>query len=289
LGAIREIEERVVARSYLFVPADRPEMLAKSERRGADAVIIDLEDAVAPSAKSTARAAVALWLAATPHELGERWVRVNPGGALVQDVVALAGCDVEGIVVPKVRGPEDVVAAIDALDRAGMAAAQVIALIETPPAVLAVAAIAAVPRVYQLMIGEMDLGSELRIDPSSPAWLPIRLQLVVASAAAGIEAPLGPVDPDFADAERLRTETRALYEIGFRSRPAIHPAQVPVFNEALTPSPEEVSEAQRLVGAFDAAVADGRGAFADVDGRMIDEAMVKVARATLESARRAGR
>jgi citrate lyase subunit beta/citryl-CoA lyase len=191
--------------------------------------------------------------------------------------------------LPKVRSAGDVITAVGVLDRAGLGEARVIVLIETARAVLAVAEIATAPRVHQMMTGEMDLGSELRIDPSSPAWLPIRLQLVVASAAAGIEAPLGPVDPDFSDPERLRAETRALYDIGFRSRPAIHPAQVPVFNEALTPSPDEVAEAERLVGAFDAAVADGRGAFADVDGRMIDEAMVKVARATLESARRAGR
>jgi citrate lyase subunit beta/citryl-CoA lyase len=287
LGAVREIEERMVARTYLFVPGDRPEMLAKSERRGADAVIIDLEDAVAPSVKEAAREAMASWLT-TPRQGGERWVRVNPGEALVDDVAAIAA-HIDGIMLPKVRSAGDVITAVGVLDRAGLGEARVIVLIETARAVLAVAEIATAPRVHQMMTGEMDLGSELRIDPSSPAWLPIRLQLVVASAAAGIEAPLGPVDPDFSDPERLRAETRALYDIGFRSRPAIHPAQVPVFNEALTPSPDEVAEAERLVGAFDAAVADGRGAFADVDGRMIDEAMVKVARATLESARRAGR
>jgi citrate lyase subunit beta/citryl-CoA lyase len=294
LGAVREIEERMVARTYLFVPGDRPEMLAKSERRGADAVIVDLEDAVAPSVKEAAREAMASWLT-TPRQGGERWVRVNPGEALVDDVAAIAeagaapAVHIDGIMLPKVRSAVDVITAVGVLDRARLGEARVIVLIETARAVLAVAEIATAPRVHQMMIGEMDLGSELGIDPSSPAWLPIRLQLVVASAAAGIEAPLGPVDPDFADPERLRAETRALYDIGFRSRPAIHPAQVPVFNEALTPSPDEVAEAERLVGAFDAAVADGRGAFADVDGRMIDEAMVKVARATLESARRAGR
>jgi citrate lyase subunit beta/citryl-CoA lyase len=287
LGAVREIEERMVARTYLFVPGDRLEMLAKSERRGADAVIVDLEDAVAPSVKEAAREAMASWLT-TPRQGGERWVRVNPGEALVDDVAAIAA-HIDGIMLPKVRSAGDVITAVGVLDRAGLGEARVIVLIETARAVLAVAEIATAPRVHQMMTGEMDLGSELRIDPSSPAWLPIRLQLVVASAAAGIEAPLGPVDPDFSDPERLRAETRALYDIGFRSRPAIHPAQVPVFNEALTPSPDEVAEAERLVGAFDAAVADGRGAFADVDGRMIDEAMVKVARATLESARRAGR
>ena len=104
---------------------------------------------------------------------------------------------------------------------------------------------------------------------------------MVASAAAGIEPPLGPVNPDFDDLEALESETRELYDMGYRSRPAIHPRQVSVFNAALAPTAAEVAWAVNVLEEYDAAVAAGRGTFTDQAGNMVDEAVVKVARRIL--------
>ena len=136
------------------------------------------------------------------------------------------------------------------------------------------------------MIGELDLSAELGIDPhNSAALAPLRMQVVVASAALGLEPPLGPVSPDFRDLDGLRRDTTVLAGLGFGSRPAIHPAQVPIFNDVFSPSPEAVAEAKKLIALYEAALADGRGAVTDADGHMVDEAVVRVARRTLERAR----
>jgi citrate lyase subunit beta/citryl-CoA lyase len=287
----------MTARSYLFVPGDRPDMLTKAGQRGADAVIADLEDAVAPAGKVAARATVVAWLNDLAEPGFEPWVRINPTTELRDgDLAAVLLPQVYGIMVPKVRSVEELLAVGDLLGRlesaAGRSASEVklLPIIETVPGLLAVAALARAPRVHQLMIGEFDLGAELGIDPTyEPALIPLRMQVVVASAAAGIEPPLGPVSADFQDLDSLRDETRRLVRLGFGSRPAIHPAQVPVFNEVMTPAPEEAKRAGRLVSLYEQALAEGRGAVTDDEGHMVDEAVVKVARRVLETARRAAR
>ena len=136
------------------------------------------------------------------------------------------------------------------------------------------------------MIGELDLSAELGIDPTNQlALLPLRMQIVVVSAALGLEAPLGPVSPDFRDLETLRQETEELAGLGFGSRPAIHPLQVPVYNEVFGPSPEVVARARKLVSLYDSALAEGRGAVTDDEGHMVDEAVVRLARRVLDRAR----
>lgn len=272
----------MAARTYLFVPGDRSDMLAKAAVRGAGAIIADLEDAVAPGAKQRARETVAAWVTETAGAPVERWVRVNADGtAQAADIAALGDAPVDGVMLPKVRSPDDMLDLADALDGVGMRHVKILPIIETAHAVLSLPAIARGPRVHQLMIGEQDLGAELGFALGADAWLPIRLQVVVASAAAGIHPPLGPVDADFHDLDRLRRDTRALYEIGFRSRPAIHPAQIAVYDEALRPTSAEVAWAEQVVAAHEADVAEGRGATVDREGRMVDEAVVKLARATL--------
>ena len=285
----------MTARSYLFVPGDRPDMLTKAGQRGADAVIADLEDAVAPAGKLEARGTVAAWLNGLTGPGFEPWVRINPTTELRDgDLAAVLLPRVYGIMVPKVRSVEELLAVGDLLDRLELAAGRpagkvkLLPIIETVPGLLAVAALARAPRVHQLMIGEFDLSAELGIDPTyEPALIPLRMQVVVASAAAGIEPPLGPVSPDFRDLDSLRHETQRLVRLGFGSRPAIHPAQVLVFNEVMTPAPEEVERSTRLISLYEEALADGRGAVTDDEGHMVDEAVVKVARRVLETARRA--
>ena len=287
----------MTARSYLFVPGDRPDMLTKAGRRSADAVIADLEDAVAPAGKAAARDTVSDWLDNLAEPGFEPWVRVNPTEDLLEDdLAAVFRAPLHGIMVPKVRSVDELLAIGDLLERlesdAGRPPSDVklLPIVETADGLLAVDELARAPRVHQLMIGEFDLGAELGVDPTyEAAFVPLRMQLVVASAAAGIEPPLGPVSPDFQDLDLLRDETRRLVRLGFGSRPAIHPAQVPVFNEVMTPTPEETERAGRLVSLYEQALADGRGAITDDAGHMVDEATIKVARRVLETARRAVR
>jgi citrate lyase subunit beta/citryl-CoA lyase len=271
-------------RTYLFVPGDGEQKLAKAVTRGADAVIADLEDAVTADGKARARATVARWLHNRTKPHVERWVRVNPGSMLAADVAALAGTTISGIFLPKVAGRRDVETARAALDAAGQRSAAVIPLIETASALARVHDIAEAPRVRQLMIGEMDLGADLGMAPASSAWTAVRVQLVIASSAAGLPPPIGPVDPDFRDLDRLRRETRRLYEMGYGSRAAIHPAQIPVFREALTPDAADTARAREVVEMYDRAVEAGRGVAVDADGRMLDEAVVRWARRILDLA-----
>jgi citrate lyase subunit beta/citryl-CoA lyase len=282
------------ARSYLFVPGDRPDMLTKAGQRGADAVIADLEDAVAPDGKLGARQTVAAWLAGMERPVFDVWVRVNPTADLLgDDIAAVFSPNLAGVMVPKVLASDELMAVSDLLD--GLEAevgrpqgdVELLPIIETAAGLLAVNDLARAPRVTRLMIGEFDLGADLGIDPIyEAAFIPLRMQVVVASAAAGIEPPLGPVSAGYRDLETFSDETRRLARLGFSARPAIHPAQVAVINSALSPSTADVERAQRLVDIYERALAEGRGAVNDDDGRMVDEAVVKVARRILETADR---
>jgi citrate lyase subunit beta/citryl-CoA lyase len=126
---------------------------------------------------------------------------------------------------------------------------------------LSARAVAEHARVWQLGLGELDLCAEVGIEPSADEreLLPIRVQVVLASAAAGLDPPIGPVSTDFRDLAALRRSTDALRRLGFGSRWAIHPAQVPVINQVFTPSPEQVKAARRLVERYDSALGMGVG------------------------------
>jgi citrate lyase subunit beta/citryl-CoA lyase len=270
-------------------------MLAKAAHRGADAIIVDLEDAVAPSSKAAARVITAAWVTGLAGPTPPVWVRVNNRPDLLDDdIAAVLHRRLRGLMIPKVNSVSELEAIAALLDEmepgAGFAPGAVLLLpiIETARGLLTVADIAAAPRVERLMIGELDLGADLGVDATDEvALVPLRLQVVVASAAAGIAPPLGPVAPDYRDLEALADDTHRLYRQGFRSRPAIHPDQVPIFNDVFTPSTAEVARAQRLVELYEAAHAAGRGAVVDEDGRMVDEAVVRAARNTIDTAGRA--
>ncbi len=266
-------------RSFLYVPGDRPDRFPKAFASGADAVIIDLEDSVAPSAKGPAREAAATWLTTGDDR---PWIRVNSGVELAADLDAVlhAGRPA-GVVVPKADPPLlDVVAA--ALE--GGTACEVAALVETAAAVVALADIAAHPAVTRLGLGEADLGAELGIvaGPDEREWDAVRTTVVVHSAAARLNPPTGPVAVAIADAAGLRESTERLQRMGFGARAAIHPRQVAVINEVFTPGPHAVHQARRLLEL--AAAHDGEAVFVDDDGRMIDEAVLRSARTLLERA-----
>ena len=274
------------------MPGDQPEKLAKALGREADGIICDLEDAVAPSAKRSARATVAQFIRAQANAPGRPalFVRVNVGGAGIDDlraIIPVCGRQLAAIYVPKVSSMEEL-AVVDAVlttleAECGMASGSLVvaALLETALGILSAPMIARAPRVSLLAIGEADLSAELGIELSSGTeqeMLSARSMLVLASAAAGIEAPEGPVSTDFRDLDAVRASSEALRRMGFRGRPCIHPAQVPVVNEVFTPTLGQLTEAERLVASYDRAVAAGEGVIVDDNGKMIDEAVVRSAR-----------
>jgi citrate lyase subunit beta/citryl-CoA lyase len=285
-------------RSYLYVPADRPERFGAAIGRGADAIILDLEDAVPALSKDAARGAVQAWLAEMPGRgeastRGEVWVRVN-AGPLEQDLQAVVRPGVAGVVIPKAE-PE-LLAQADRLISAREAARglsdrglAVLALIETPSGLLRAAEIARTPRVLRLGLGEADLAAELRLQLSDTRseLTSLRLQIVLASAAAAIAAPVGPVSTDYQDLDALEHSTRDLLRLGFRARTAIHPAQVEVINRVFSPADDEVAAARRLVATFDEAERNGLGITTDAEGRMVDLAVIRSARETLAWAEQA--
>jgi citrate lyase subunit beta / citryl-CoA lyase len=284
----------VTARSYLFAPGDQVRKLQHALESGADAIIADLEDAVAPSAKANARHTVASWLSRLDGDQPQLWVRINESPRLlVEDVHAVVGPAMTGICLPKTHGPEQLRSLGELLGvaerQAGLAegALKVVSLVESAAGLLSARAIAEQPRVWQLGLGELDLCAEVGLQPSADEreLLSIRVQVVLASAAAGLASPIGPVSTDFRDLDALRHSTDALRRLGFGSRWAIHPAQVPVINQIFTPSADQVEAARHLVERYDGALDQGVGVCVDEDGRMVDEAVVRTARRVLARAR----
>ncbi|HEU4849665.1 MAG TPA: CoA ester lyase [Terrimesophilobacter sp.] len=276
-------------RSYLYVPGDQAERLEKAPGRGADALILDLEDAVAPQNKAAARELVGGWIQGHPEFGDSVWVRIiadDPAADLEAITAPIAG-----VMVP--RAETALLAEVDELlaareSRLGIPAASiaVIPLIETARGLLDAVQLASAPRTVRLAIGRADLAGELGlgIDPEGSEFRSILLQLVIASSAAGISAPVAPTSTDFRDLEALRSSTEQLLRLGYRGRTAVHPAQLPVINEVFTPSPEEVERARRLVAAFDEAERNGSGVTVDENGRMVDVAVVRAARDVLQRA-----
>jgi citrate lyase subunit beta/citryl-CoA lyase len=267
-------------RSFLYVPGNQPKMLASALRRGADALIVDLEDAVPPAEKETARYTVAEWLRWLPAD-APVWVRVNAGPMGADDARTVIAPALRGLVVAKASAGQVTALAelLDDHDPAG--AVGLVPLLETPRAILDAAAIAAAPRVTRLQIGEADLAAELGVTPGDQELLLVRSTVVLASAAAGLAPPAAAVTTDFRDLDALRRSTLALKRLGFRGRACIHPAQIPVVHEVFTPSPAELADARDLVERFQAA---GGGVCLDAHGRMVDRAVVREAHTILAMA-----
>lgn len=268
------------ARSFLFAPASDERKLAKALDAGADAVIADLEDAVVAAEKERARG-VATSLLREPRADVLRLVRVNPVGTpwFADDLAAARELELDGIVLPK--------ATPDAAPALAGLGAPVVAIVETAAGVRLAYELAVVPEVACLMLGAVDLGLELGLEPRPDGLelLYARSSLVVASAAAGLRAPLDQVWVDVRDGEGLRRDCALGRSLGFRGKACVHPAQVPVVNEAYAPSQDELGWAQEVVEAYERAAAEGAGAVA-LDGEMIDLPVVERARQLLAEAKR---
>ncbi len=268
-------------RSCLYMPGSNARALEKGRALPADVLIFDLEDSVAPEAKPEARARVAAALAAGGHGGRERVVRINgldtEWGA--DDLRAAAAAGADAVLLPKVRGPEEVRAAARLLAEAG-GAARLWAMMETARAVLAAPEIAAAdPRLALLAMGLEDLARALRADNAPPrtAMLYALERTVLAARAAG-RGVLDGVYPAFADDDGFRAACAQSRMLGFDGRQLIHPRQIAIANAAFAPAPEAVAEARRVIAAFEAARAAGRGV-AVLDGRMIEALHVAEARA----------
>lgn len=275
-------------RSVLFTPGDRPEMLRAAPDTGADSVVFDLEDAVVPDAKATAREHVREAVAGTDADC-EVCVRVSPpgeGAAADLDVV-LDGARPDAVVCPKVAGATDVtdLAALVAQRGADL---PVLALVETAAGVLDAEAVAAADPTDALVFGAEDLAADLgatRTDEGTEL-LYAREHVVLAASAADVDA-VDTLYTDFEDEAGLRAETAFALELGYDGKLAIHPAQVDPINETFTPDSERVAWARRVLDARERAAEAGRGVFA-VDGEMIDAPLVAQAEQILDRARAAG-
>ena len=281
-------------RSVLFSPGDRPELMRKAPRTDADVLVFDLEDAVAPDRKDEARKAVNEVLIGPDFDPdAEVCVRVNPvvdGAADDLDAVldGLSADALDSVMLPKAAGGEDV-------ERLGRLLAEhgreipLLALIESARGVLNAPEIADAGPTDGLVFGAEDLAADLGATRTGQGTevLYARERVVVAASAAGVDA-IDTVYTDFEDEGGLRDDTAFAIQLGFDGKLAIHPAQVPVVNEAFTPGDEEIEWAHRVVEANEQAQAEGRGVF-EVDGEMIDAPLIAQAERILERAHAAGK
>ncbi|MGW3309785.1 HpcH/HpaI aldolase/citrate lyase family protein [Streptomyces sp. NPDC001073] len=263
--------------TWLYVPGDRPPVVAKALAAGADVVVVDLEDAVAPDRKEYARAATAELLSEPRPDVH---VRVNaldtPWAA--DDLRTLAPLPgVSGLRLPKVTSAEDVVTVAE---KAG--GLPLYALLETALGVERAFAIAgAHPSVHGIALGEADLRADLGVREDAGLDWP-RSRVIVAARAAGLAPPPQSVHPDIRDLDALAVSCARGRALGFLGRAAIHPRQLPVIERAFLPTEREIEEAETIVKA---AMAE-EGAQALADGRFIDAAVVAAAQRTLSLARR---
>jgi citrate lyase subunit beta/citryl-CoA lyase len=263
-----------LARTFLFVPADRPERYARALGAGPGVVVIDLEDAVAPDNKVSARNALADGIAALSSEERRRiLVRVNafatPWHQEDRALVAqLASRGLGGVVFPKAENPADLVPMDKAVGRKGV----LVPLIESVKGLDAVDAIAGVPQVLRLAFGHLDFQADLGLscDPDELELASVRLMLVMASRRADLALPIDGVTVDWKDVARMEMDARRARRGGFGGKLCIHPLQVPIVQEALGPTPDEVAWARRVVGAAEAAA----GGVVNLDGRMVDAPVV---------------
>ena len=259
-------------RSYLFVPADRPERFTKALAAGADAVIVDLEDAVAPATKDPARDALAVWL--DGPDAAAVLVRINAPATpwFADDLRVCAHPRVHGIVVPKT---ED--AATLAHVGAQAPGRALLPLIESAAGIDALRRIAASPQVARLVFGSIDFQADLGIEGDDDALLFFRSQLVLASRLANLDAAVDGVTTALGDDDAIARDTARARRLGFGAKLCIHPKQVAAVNRGFLPSEAELNWARRVLAAAEAS----GGAAVAVDGKMVDAPVLLRARRLL--------
>jgi citrate lyase subunit beta/citryl-CoA lyase len=283
-------------RSLLFVPGDSERKFIRAQTTGADALILDLEDSVAPTQKAAAREKVAAWLDDASSRALSYFVRINAldTGLTLDDLAAVVKPGLDGLLIPKAEGGDDILRFghyLDALEtKAGMPPGAVkIAVVatETAKAMFALGSYApAHPRLAALTWGAEDLAAALgATDNREPdgAWTSsyqiARVQCLFAASAADVP-PIDTIYSDFRDRDGFERDCRRSRRDGFLGRLAIHPDQVEIINRCYAPSEAEIAHARRIVEAF--AANPGAGTLG-VDGKMVDVPHLKAARKTLAS------
>ena len=279
-----------VWRSLLFVPVTARRFVDGAARRGADAIILDLEDSVAASEKDRARTLVPEAAETVSGGGADVVVRINrPLRLAVRDIEAAVGPGVLALALPKVDGPEHVRLLAEIIDEVEIergvvpGTTRLIAMVETAAAFFRIAEIArAHPRLCALNLGAEDFATSAGISPDAEALSMPKQMAVFAARAAGL-MPLGFIGTvaEFHDLDGFRQTIRRSRRLGFIGASVIHPSQVPILNEEFRASPEEADHARRVVAAYDTALAKGVGAVT-VDGKMIDVPVVERARLLLE-------
>jgi citrate lyase subunit beta/citryl-CoA lyase len=268
-------------RSLLFVPASSETMLRKAGSRGADVLILDLEDGVLPGAKDEARARLETLVGDVDLGPSELFLRVNGAGTHWHwpDLDAAARIQPDGVVLPKCESPDVARAAAERIGKA-----RLFLMVETARGVLAARELAAAPHVQGLLFGAADFRESIRAgrDPDEAELLLARQTLVLAARASGVEAFDTPFF-EYRDEEGLEKSARRARTLGFDGKMAIHPAQVRVLNRIFAPTAAEVARARAVVTALESAAAAGRGV-AVVDGEMVEPLHLAEARRTLARA-----
>ena len=280
-------------RSMLFTPGHRPDLIGKASRSAADTVIVDLEDAVATSAKDQARSN----LASLPESAIPFFVRVNgiKTGLLWKDIAAAVHAGVAGVILPKAEDRNVMLKLCGALSALETATGQpegsiaLIPMIETAVGVQdAFEILDGCPRVEAVMFGsgeQGDLVADLGVqwEPTGTGLHYSRSRVLLAARAAGVPHPMDGVFMNFRDQEALRVESQLARRMGYVAKLAIHPAQVSVINEVFTPTTEEVAHNRAILKLFEKAEAGGTASIG-ADGQMIDYAVARTARSLLARA-----
>ncbi|WP_353234025.1 CoA ester lyase [Diaphorobacter ruginosibacter] len=261
-----------IARTFLFVPGDRPERFAKAASSGAHDIILDLEDAVGMDAKPHAREQVREWLGAS----GARaLVRINAAATpwFDEDLRMIQSLPDAAVMLPKadVRSLSHVADALRGR--------RIVALLETVAAYLDLRALCGIAGVEQLAFGSVDFATESGIADEDHALDAVRTRIVLESLGAGLLPPIDGVSVNFSDPEQIAREARRSRQLGFGGKLCIHPAQVAPVNAAFAPSAAELDWARRVLAAFEASA----GAATSLDGKMIDKPLVDKARRIVET------
>jgi citrate lyase subunit beta / citryl-CoA lyase len=296
-------QKSALLRSWMFVPGNRQRMIEKSLGVAVDAVMMDIEDGVAPAEKDTARQQIAACLDQVAARLKSekqlrtpaRFVRINAVGhdRMRDDLASVVRPGLEGLVVPKVETPDQVKTVEQILDRRepelglGRGSVRLLVAIESPRGLFNAFAIAtASPRVTGLLFGAEDFSRELslplRREGEARDLIYARSAIVMAAACAHVQSVDG-VWPDLQDTEGLKVFALQSRRLGFSGMSVIHPAQVEIVNGAFMPADDEIDYARRVLKAFDEARTRGEGAVA-FGGQLLDLPIVDRARQTLELA-----
>lgn len=267
----------MIARSYLFVPGDRPDRFDKACSAGADMVILDLEDAVPPARKIEARAAIGKWLSSGKEIV----LRINADTTewFSDDLQVARVPGVAGIILPKAERIARALQTICADGRKFL-----LPLIETAQGFASARALASAPGVQRLLFGTLDFQMDLGIDGEGEELAYYRSEMVLISRLAEIQPPVDGPCTALDDAAQLTADTRRAKRMGFGGKLCIHPKQVAHVNAAFAPTGDELAWARRVV----AAAAESKGAAVALDGRMVDRPVILKAEQIVREAVRRG-